>query len=131
MRYLPGGRISTCGPFWPPVREKRLAVLKAIVAVDVAAEDVARLQRAAVDRLDEADFVLRDHGHRHLAHDVDERRLEVQAGREHGRLEADLALHGDDAAWGQGPSEELALEDADLLAANVDGDAAKIKQGQK
>jgi hypothetical protein len=101
------------------VAEKRLAILEHVVRVDVTAEDVARIERPAVDRLDQPDLVLGDRDHVGLLHAVDERRQEGQARLQHPRLHADLVAHRDDALLRQSPSEIAPLDNADLLAADV------------
>ena len=131
MRYLPGGRMSICGPFWPPLRRKRLAVLEGVVVLDAPSEDAAGLERLAVDRLDQADLGLFDDQHLVLDDLVEEWGQEVQAGLKNLRLDADFARHSDDAAFGQRLAEVTPLHDADLLAADVDQHPAAEKKKEK
>jgi len=88
------------------------------VTFDVPGEDPTRLQRQAIDRFQDTDFVFADHEHVRLAHDVDERKHDVQTGRQHPGLNADLVPHRNDTACRQRPAEVAALHNADLLTAD-------------
>ena len=57
---MPGVRISTCGPFWPPDSDELFGVLEIAVAVDRLAEQTAGVERRAVGGRHDADLALRD-----------------------------------------------------------------------
>ncbi len=69
------------GAFLAAIPEERLAVLVGVVALDVAREDPARVQRPAIDRFENGHFFVRDEDHAVLPHRVQKREEEVEARR--------------------------------------------------
>jgi hypothetical protein len=99
--------------------QERLAILIRVMTGHASREDVPRIERAAIDRLDETDLILGDPDHGRLPDLEEVGDHEVQPGRKHTSLDADLAGHRDHSALGQAAAEVAALDDADLLAADV------------